>query len=791
MASRRSFVQRLAWLVCCLGLQACDQDQRDKEAAEQNAKSAAVAASAAACGPKAAGKVERAVVADGATVPVACKLCVLENPRLEAGLDGLASSIFKLCNAKAEPETLALSATDFSATGWDGQPFLLNVSRRFTADPTAGQRILNGEDKLAANACISVRLELGKLSQSGRMTGTLRQGKDDIATLTAFRVAVPFALKVDGPNPAKVELSLVKGESTVVRIRNDDVMAYPVRWRFELLGTTATGCATILPKRTAALTLALDEEKFSWPESGFLRPALKEGRLVLERAVDAELTNLPIESVSVPVSATLRFHGELVQGFVNAAFVAVFLLLGILGSLVINYALPMQRKRVDLKQRLAAHEGVLSSQGDLIGSRPLNVLRVELRRLRAAVDAQLSFLPETEAELPRVEARIVALQKRIDLARDAGKILADVRDNAALAIHEAKEMADYCAAALITVEMASPTDADLQSAQASLAAAIAIMDATAAMPDPSAVTALATRAALVPASLNGLPVDPASTDGAQVESLSQDIATWKTLEDLLSDFRKDFLSGPTVAPLRADYIQAAQAVWKAEAISDFARMVNSAESAAVFRRRLDRAPELLAALIPGKQESSKQAQRLLREIKQNVSKADVLAALKSPGGQGPTIIVEPPAPNEYQLTVLRVSFPEPGLDVADARRGIVCKWTVNGQAIPGSEFSTHVFFERSRLRGKSFEVSVSLFDGASLLSVLPPASVQPTTSPDWLHSSTWLSLVSMSTTVVVVTIGLLATAQEKLQALDWPTGLATLLALGFGADVLKRVLSRS
>lgn len=87
-------------------------------------------------------------------------------------------------------------------------------------------------------------------------------------------------------------------------------------------------------------------------------------------------------------------------------------------------------------------------------------------------------------------------------------------------------------------------------------------------------------------------------------------------------------------------------------------------------------------------------------------------------------------------------------------------------------------------------MSVSLVDGAATVATLAPVQVTLSSGP-LLHSSTWLSLASMAATAVIVTVGLLATAQEKLLATDMQTGVFELLAPGFGADVLKHVLSRS
>ena len=56
------------------------------------------------------------------------------------------------------------------------------------------------------------------------------------------------------------------------------------------------------------------------------------------------------------------------------------------------------------------------------------------------------------------------------------------------------------------------------------------------------------------------------------------------------------------------------------------------------------------------------------------------------------------------------------------------------------------------------------------------------------ESSTMLSIASLAITVLLVGLGLLAGAQEKLQSMDWVSGLVAIVLLGFGADVLKRAI---
>ena len=68
----------------------------------------------------------------------------------------------------------------------------------------------------------------------------------------------------------------------------------------------------------------------------------------------------------------------------------------------------------------------------------------------------------------------------------------------------------------------------------------------------------------------------------------------------------------------------------------------------------------------------------------------------------------------------------------------------------------------------------------------PPIRLEMTKS--YGESSTMLSIASLAITVLLVGLGLLAGAQEKLQSMDWVSGLVAIVLLGFGADVLKRAI---
>ena len=61
----------------------------------------------------------------------------------------------------------------------------------------------------------------------------------------------------------------------------------------------------------------------------------------------------------------------------------------------------------------------------------------------------------------------------------------------------------------------------------------------------------------------------------------------------------------------------------------------------------------------------------------------------------------------------------------------------------------------------------------------------------YVESRTLLALASLLITILIVAFGLLAGAQEKLQTLDWVSGVIAVLVLGFGADTLKNLIAKT
>jgi hypothetical protein len=231
-----------------------------------------------------------------------CKICIQDNPRLEVGADGLATEVLHVCNAGDQPVKLALSVSDFSFVGLEINPLPLNTTRKISAETTVDKPVVEEGANLETSKCVNAKLEVGKLWQAGPMTASLRNAGAELVKLVALCLRVPFAIKVDGRNPEALDFSVRRGYSATIGLRNDDSTSYRFRWRLELGEHVLKDGAAVAPTGASELRVKLDDAAYGRLESGFLRPAKLQVRLILRHEPDPGFRHLPGDSRSILMS---------------------------------------------------------------------------------------------------------------------------------------------------------------------------------------------------------------------------------------------------------------------------------------------------------------------------------------------------------------------------------------------------------------------------------------------------------------------------------------------------------
>ena len=729
--------------------------------------------------------------------PPGCTLCVEANPLLVVDRTGAASGLVRLCNRGGAAKALQLSLSDFAALPPDGTPYPLSSIRTVAEATPAGKPIVEGTQPLAPGQCLPLAIEVANLWQAGLASADLLDGREKIATLKAIRHDVPFNVKVDAANPEQLDISFTRGEPSLIRLRNEDPMTYRFRWRFEVGSEVREGTDSVAPNGLVRLKVDLDSGTFSYPESGFLRSGTRSGMLVLDYEPDPSFRVLPLPQKRFPVTAHLSYFGETSQRILNYAMILLVLVIGIVISMLINHSLPTQRRRVAIKQRLTDLEGRLAGLDGIVDSRVLSLLRAEKKRLRDELRENWPVFPATEAALPNLEKRIDWLERRIGLTVRAGETLRGMEFAQNLSHFEAEDIRGFCLAVLAVVDKDAPPPNEIEGAEANLLRAEQIRSEARQKPTEVAASDIVKRAGKIRTRVFS---DDFLARSPEHWSSEQ----WKPFAELLSGLRSDFPAETGYDPDRQEYVRNVAALHKAQLVLRFFDVVAASTGDEVLQQRKRRGADLLKALQPGPYESLTRAEDIVHEVEQNISREDLIREIGK-GDGSVWIQVSPRHPLPYQLVHLCIRSREPGLDVAIAKKAIKCEWTVPGEPVQDTDWIAWYYVERKhwvrrlclavtgRFRNRvpeRIQVEASLKTGTDAPRI-EPAFIEPEETKSYDVSRAVMSLSTLVITVLLVGLGLLAGAQEKLQALDWMTGLAAILVLGFGANVLKNVLSRT
>ncbi len=210
----------------------------------------------------------------------------------------------------------------------------------------------------------------------------------------------------------------------------------------------SNGVETVAPNKAVRLKLSMPSEHFGLLSSGTLRSDTRVGVLTLEHEPHESLRNYPFPVKRYPIAASLSYWNAPWQGLWNSVSILFLLLLGISASLLVNFILPLQKRRVAIKQRLYDIEGRLAGLDDLIDpidGRLLSQMRVEKKRLRLELRALWPVFPQSGVEMPRLEERLERFTRRITWVSAVGELLQSVhRHSATMPSREVEIFTAHC-----------------------------------------------------------------------------------------------------------------------------------------------------------------------------------------------------------------------------------------------------------------------------------------------------------------------------------------------------------
>jgi hypothetical protein len=696
------------------------------------------------------------------------------NLRSTARLDGWLTG---RVNSDVEPRPQLTFKSDQSAANAD--PVF-----RLTTDPQ------NDPQKIT-----TVVATVTGVKQAGSFDADLAFESNDFGKLRI--VYLPFNVTVDGPDTNKLDLSLVDNQVTTFTLKNDDPVAYPVIWRLNIDGREICGGQLTLPAKGLGLLQCKPSVPFKRVGIGDLFKAESTegaGRsLLLYPVLPGTSASFDPSSPwkSIPVKASLSWFGPAYQEYLGYSVIFAILTLGGLTSLALSQALPNRLRRLHIKERLSNATDATANLTSNIGSRLQVLLRLERNRLEDLLKSRNTFSPDFADIAKRCNEGATRLESRLKLAQQIDVVLGRLEEKLPLGpppsqIIAIEELIDD---AKVLLSKTEPTDKDLEMAQTSIAEAsnkVDIVNQT----DDTFGQSLAKRVLEVQTDIK--------TDFAS-DPLFQ-----KLDSDLPGPFKAVQRVSNTAAPIPSlKYAELDMAVEKLTLMKEYVMLAQGTQEKEMLERLDKYRPKLLGYLQLQSWPAIRSARLLMRQMKDDVYPSRLREALLA---KSATIMMT--AMRAYHRAPLEfcVCFTSPVLENSAAREEWTCHWAF-GDDLNETGWTVSHYFQLKRdgrlkrLVQQDFNIKATFVDDVGNvlkdpatnepLTLEKPVTVFPAREQPFFGERARTELLKLMAALSIAVLALMAGAREELMKLDILPGLIAVFTIGFGADTIKNLLTKT
>ena len=420
-----------------------------------------------------------------------------------------------------------------------------------------------------------------------------------------------------------------------------------------------------------------------------IHPTVKAGVLRLSLLAPGTVAEGILPTRSVPVTLVMRLVGPTISLLLSYGYAALILLLGGLLSFLASSVLPVMQRKGDLRSQLQAIANRTSTISIRVDSYLRVLLRLERKRIEASIGAASPWVPSSNDPIAHVAVAMDVLGKRLTAAERldelrrkhdqiSGSAPPSVIDNIDFVLQTAAEQ----------LHSTMLTDAELLAANACLAKAQAMLDL---LDDSAAVAkliaanmvALKTRLGVFPlsfyedlrAALPGLFAvldrgfdDPQNIVRPMFFAIDHGIAAIHLLLDYAM-VRVTVPSSPSHLPQPVPDADSAWAAPQAALVSpDACAQLGNASR----KRLLDRQCTLFELLGTLSWLALREAALLVQEMREDIYEEDVLAEITKPGQA--EIAIDTQRTRPLLPIFFSIGFKDPRFNNAAALRRLVCHW---------------------------------------------------------------------------------------------------------------------
>jgi hypothetical protein len=667
--------------------------------------------------------------------------------------------------------------------------------------------------QIASGETLQIVASVSNIASSTAADAKLFNQSEEIGELNAVAVDVPLNVTLEGNGTPEKPLKFVYGRNVALTLKNGGSEFFSLDWRFQIGGTVMdTGTVTLVPNGRTRIVLSSPQahkEVYSWKD--FVRPTERNGLLIVSQhgphGVASDL--LPVEAI--PVNMTMMRLGPDQTEVLFAIYVMIFLLIGGLLSLMGSSVLPSILKKIALHRQI----NDLADRTSGVSARVDSYLRVLLRLERAKIGVALSEVgPLSLSSAERFEDVTVAiarLAKRLAVAERLDELRRCFEDASATAPPSITDDIDR------TLQLASSQlhsfslpDEDVNAANALLAKA----DASLALLEDS---------------------------DAQAKLIA---ANFKQLKDRLKLFPTNlyddlklalpgifaFLDYPFDEPaniVRPMFFAIDHAIAAIHVALDYA-MVRVAIPVATTSiggdpgktsrdRLLEHESELLGLLGTLSWKSLRAATTLVQEMREDIYEKDVIdeiEKMREDGARRVRVVFDTQKARPYLPVYFSISFDNPRFCGAAALSRLAFKWSFPGGLFEEGSRVCHYFLGNEPLNGdlpepehharklgkkrfrlkdeRKIKIAVAVqshknLDAANTiegtLEIQPPKPHEA--------SRAFAEGVRFLIAFGVALASLEAGALDQLAKLDFFPATLAVVALGFGADSIKNLLTQA
>ena len=604
-------------------------------------------------------------------------------------------------------------------------------------------------------------------------------------------IRLPFSVALDGPNPNEADLSMVAQSPTTLTLKNNDPVAYPLFWRLTINGHEVCGDKLTLAAKGLGVIQCRPSVPFSPGkiQDLFKVDSSKGHHLSLYPEKDGWFDNSSPWK-RIPVNAKLSYFGQGTQQFWGYIIILAALIAGGITSLVLSQALPNRLKRLNIKERLMDLGRTTSNLSSKVGSRLQVLLRLERGRLFDLLESRNTFSPDFAGIVTRCKEGADKLEGRVVLVQQIDVVLERLEQKLTLGpppsqVAEIEALIDDAKVLLVK---AQPTDKDLEAARKAITEAENKVDKLN-REDLTFGEALAKRALEVQQGIKAMASSPTFTRIAK--TLPGPPAVVQAIP-----------AGTTRIP-PAGYTAVDMAVEKMLLIQDYVVLMDGTVDKDILNRLLAREDKLLDLLQLQSWPAMRSARLLLSEMKGDVYPELIQEKLKAGTA---TISMEPLVAYDKARLEFCVNFHSKEIDEAAAKEEWKCEWAF-GDDLTEKGWNVSHYFLLAQPRGlksaiaKNFHVQATFRDvnGDTLLDpktnepviIKKTVHVQPTRQEGFFGDRARTELLKLMAALLIAVFALVAGAREQLLKLDVLPGLIAVFMVGFGADTIKNLLTKS